>query len=288
MDVLFPAELAGNVQSWLLQLQDQSAEAQKSSPSVRELEKNKLLKKFSRQDNVGHFTTNLPHAEITIGDVTTKADLDGNFSFHGLAVGEHQATISLNGKQLKQVLVKVKKGDNNVELQVLEELDNMFTQMGVEHGIEFDASAPIYGVIPNDGGSTGYYKGIKVGSVFGLNKGTMKMLTADGHVSCNKSDWDNGSSFPWNNSDCSDAIAGGMIYNNNPLYNYKYYAGTMCVTESMSSVFAPSESNVYCNQKVNTGKKPVKEYYRGYLNLGYNCSSFTFLNGDERLNSYNF
>lgn len=117
----------------------------------------------------------------------------------------------------------------------------------------------------------------------------MRLLTADGHVSCNKSDWDNGADFPWNDSDCAQAIGGGMIYNNSPLYNMEYYQGTMCVTEGMVSVLHFGEQNVYCDGNINTGSnKPTDEYYHGYLNLGYNCSSFTFINGDERLNKYNW
>ncbi|GGG11278.1 hypothetical protein GCM10010912_64610 [Paenibacillus albidus] len=110
----------------------------------------------------------------------------------------------------------------------------------------------------------------------------MLLLTNQGHVSCNKSYYDQGSRFPKNDSDCALAVSSGLIYYSNPILFSAYSQGAYCVQEAMDSDFNVNRANVYCNKTA----KPNAAYTHNYLNMGYNCSSFMFLGGDERLNKF--
>lgn len=240
----------------------------------------------NKEDSVLELEEDIPQIDLDSSVLTLKIDnevtevKEGEFVVNDLSVGEHLIQIYYSNFLLYENEHTLKSGMNHVPIELNFDFNNLVFNAGLKmsaddsKNISKDLISPFYD--PDS-----YYRGIKVGSYFGEGKGRMKMLTPEGHVSCNKSDYDKGANFPLNGADCTKAVAGGVLYLSNPTQNTRYFQGIYCVQEAMGSAGDENESNSYCNHQPKSGG-----YYTGYKNMGYNCSSFTFLNGDERLNKY--
>lgn len=229
----------------------------------------------------------VPEMSFSLSILTLKMDGkiietdDGEFLLDGLIIGAHQVQVYYMQTLLYEQEIFLEAGMNHLPLDLELDFNNLVYNAGLKMSsddleeINSNLITPFYD--PDS-----YYKGIKVGEYFGVpGYGRMKMLTPEGHVSCNKSDYDQGGNFPFNNSDCVKAVAGGVLFSTLPIVYPTFYQGAFCVQEAMSSGVDKGEANSYCNHKPKSFG-----YHNGYLNKGYNCSSFIFLNGDERLNKY--
>ncbi|GAA0135173.1 hypothetical protein YSY43_20130 [Paenibacillus sp. YSY-4.3] len=240
----------------------------------------------NQENSILELNDNIPQIELDSSLLTLKIDnnitelKNGEFFVSNLNIDKPLIQIYLSDSLIYEEEHTLVSGINHIPLELNFDFNNLVINAGLKmnsddsNNISKQLVTPFYD--PDS-----YYNGIKVGSYFGLGKGRMKMLTPEGHVSCNKSDHDQGKNFPLNGADCTKAVAGGLLYLSKPALYSNYVQGVFCVQEAMSSGEDSNESNSYCNHSPKSSG-----YYKGYKNMGYNCSSFTFLNGDERLNKY--
>lgn len=253
---------------------------------VQDLYKSIGVDLTSEENAILESNNGIPEINISMPNVILKIDesivpiINNEFFINHLTNGTHKIQLYSTNSLVFEKEYTLDYGLNHIPLELNLDFNNLVLNAGVKMNstISKDENnklvSPFYD--PDQ-----YYNGIKVGSYFGEGKGKMKMLTPEGHVSCNKSDYDHGANFPFNGADCTKAVAGGVLYLSNPsLYN-RYIQGIYCIQEAMGSGDDSNEANSYCNHKPKSSG-----YYKGYKNMGYNCSSFTFLNGDERLNKY--
>ncbi|WP_058300226.1 hypothetical protein [Gorillibacterium timonense] len=263
----------------------------------------------------------MPNLTVTINYRSYVTNTNGEF-FASLKPGYYDADVSFLGHEIYNAKINIIEGTNDVNISLKQKLDDLPSNMdnnmdmsnmdmskdmgnmdmGTHNSMKMsnnnvsnstNSTDVEEWVVPysdpgSGGGSTSWH-GVTVGGAFGTGAhGIMTLLTADGHVSCNKSSWDNGANFPNNNSDCAIAIMDGLLYLSDAKTFLPYYSWYYCVIESMKTKDGGG-ANIYCNrQTALSGTKPHVSYFQGYLNLGYNCSSFPMINGDERLNKYNF
>ncbi|WCK55621.1 hypothetical protein PP175_06680 [Aneurinibacillus sp. Ricciae_BoGa-3] len=323
LDVAMTHDEANFWKNKMLELYDK-AEANKNVSEVEKKQhRDRLLSRFqTNPDSSVDLLIPLPFQELTIGSTIVTTDADGNFTAKTHA-GNQKRILQKNGAKSLEDNVNLKAGDNNLAITIkstpTKMMDNMnknmdiFSMAGMSNssktesmsGMDMSSNASMQqmagtqhtATIHNLVGSTNntsnklhefyatvgpYYPG----ELVGLNHGYMKILDYTNHVSCNKSSGDYGADFPWNSSDCEEAVAGGYDYYNDPYFLSGYSDGSFCVQEAMDTVDRINTANVYCDTYANNGSnKPSNDYYRGIsTNHGYNCSSFPFLNHDERLN----
>ncbi|MFD3259574.1 hypothetical protein ACE3MQ_13275 [Paenibacillus lentus] len=240
----------------------------------------------NQEDSILKLNDNIPQIELDPSFLTLKIDnniteiKDGEFIVSNLTISKPLIQVYYSDSLIYEEEHTLVSGVNHIPLELNFDFNNLVINAGLKMNSD-DSNSINKQLITPFYDPDSYYNGIKVGTYFGLGKGRMKMLTPEGHVSCNKSDYDQGKNFPLNGADCTKAVAGGLLYLNKPALYSNYAQGVFCVQEAMSSGEDSNESNSYCNHLPKNGG-----YYTGYKNMGYNCSSFTFLNGDERLNKY--
>lgn len=236
---------------------------------------------LSVQSGLPQLQTNLPNTTVKIDE--KEVNLENNeFKQQDLSVGQHKVGLYYNDTALTEKTVDVKANETtHVHLQ----FDLDFNDLS--KGMNSLSTSDSDNIMRPMGYDEPTYNNIVVGSYFGKGKGRMKMLNVYGHVSCNKSDYDQGENFPNNNSDCAKAVIGGLIASQSIGGSITYGQGIYCLQEAMDSVFysrdtyEASKPNIYCN-----GKQKSTSFYQGFMNRGYNCSSFNFIKSDERLNKY--
>ncbi|MCH1640179.1 MULTISPECIES: hypothetical protein [Paenibacillus] len=231
-------------------------------------------------NNTVEIITSLPETTLQIDGSNVNLS-NGEFYLDGLTSGLHKISVYSVNNLIHEQEVILDNGLNHIPVDARINFGDLVASSESKMDPDFSKSSATNSSEITPLSDPDSWNGIGVGAILGEGKGKMLLLTNEGHVSCNKSDWDNGANFPANNSDCALAIAGGVMYSSNPLLFQAYAQGRYCLQESMNTVESPSTANVYCNQK-----QKASGYYTGYRNKGYNCSSFIFLGGDERLNKY--
>jgi len=244
----------------------------------------------------------LPFVTVQVDGQTVNTDAQGNFFISMLSKGTYTVTVSQHGAILDRATVDIKNnGRKPIDLTISHTLQGLYQNMMNHMNMSSSNTSSTHTMNMGDAMTKPqlspsltatncplgpYYPG----QVVGQGQGKMKILDTQNHVSCNKSSGDCGANFPFNNSDCAQSIGAGFVYENDPLaffFESEYYDGTFCVDEGMAwavNLSGDNESNIYCNDQPNTGQKPSNDWYHGFTNQGFNCSSFPFLKHDERLN----
>lgn len=296
-------KLRSDEKSWL---ESKFNELEVKSPKISKQDEKNFIKENKETDKnvfTHEITVPMPFVEIKIDSQDVKADDKGNFTLKPLQPGNYTAQVFSEDHLFMEVPVTVKEGADNVLIsfttdlqQVSENMDrkmNMHTDLENSQGVitnsESSTTADSLGITTVEPSAVTadfppVYGPYIVGNYYGYNLGKMRILTTATHVNCNKSDGDYGGNFPANNSDCSQGIAAGYLYASDPTTYRSYQSGLYCLQEGMGQ--DTRDGNIYCNGKTNTNtgtNKPKLNYYTGGGNLGYNCSSFPFLNHSEKL-----
>jgi hypothetical protein len=260
--------------------------AKKANPSAD------VLKKVERNLHKDTLSAVRPlyGAQVTIGNQTATIGVDGTFSIN-VTPGTYDAKITWRGSDVYHQTVTIKPGQNKVVLTVANTEQQAISNMSKNMDMGTTAPAINSASSPSGPAFTNYQPGFDISP--GID-GHMKILDWQQHVSCNKSDNnDLGAHFPWNNSDCANSIAAGFDYYSDPANLWFYQDGEFCVNEAMNVGDKTGKPNIYCNgqpQIDNYGNptKPVVSYYHDpyFLNAGFNCSSFPFLNHLETFQPY--
>lgn len=226
--------------------------------------------------------TNAPFLTVKLGDYSTLTDEDGQFVLPSdFKEGEYQISLLLEDHPIYESTIKVSHSD---PLEIVIHQDDAGLEKAAERMAGIDTqkeektldSFLLEATVSAASGSilfpqytTGTYIPWATGS------GGMKVVANGNIVHCNKADkvTSDGSygtsSFPWNNSDCAQAISLGLAYSLSPQsminYSYSYY----CYIEGVSSMLNDNSGNIYCNGTYKSGH--------------YNCSWFYGINHTEAL-----
>ncbi|ETT41476.1 MULTISPECIES: hypothetical protein [unclassified Paenibacillus] len=244
---------------------------------------------ISIDDGVASINTELPEATVLLDNQSVEV-VDKEFMFHEVTPGAHDLQVYSYDTLVYDSEINIEKGTNQLPVEVnldineiveraKEKMENPQEKSISINDVLFQPQTDSFVTPMSDPDS---WNGYHVGQILGKGKGKMLLLTNQGHVSCNKSDYDQGANFPYNNSDCALAVSGGALFQSNKVLYSAYEQGVFCVKEAMNSVENPSAANGWCNWQA----KPNAVFVHNYLNKGYNCSSFMFLGNDERLNKF--